>query len=168
MDTVSDNRLATLDREQLIDALADPDVGVAQEAAVALRAVTGMTLNFDPNADQDLKEKAVREWRDFWERDRSSPDFGNLRVVKARVLDVRGDLGNLTISAGARNRVAEHQTWTITKKIAGEDRVFLLEIIAVSRNQSVARVLDPSDVFYLAPGDPALYAAPPPENHAAG
>ncbi|MEW6073789.1 MAG: HEAT repeat domain-containing protein, partial [Planctomycetota bacterium] len=52
----------------LIDALEDPEASVREAAVVALRAVTGREQNFDPNAKESDRAKAVRRWREWWEK----------------------------------------------------------------------------------------------------
>ena len=57
----------------LIDALEDPEASVREAAVVALRSVTGREHRFDPNAKESDRAKAVRRWRDWW--DKSQDDF---------------------------------------------------------------------------------------------
>lgn len=52
----------------LIDALEDPEASVREAAVVALRSVTGREHRFDPNAKESERSKAVRRWRDWWQR----------------------------------------------------------------------------------------------------
>ncbi len=57
----------------LIDALEDPEASVREAAVVALRSITQREHRFDPTAKESDRAKAVRRWRDWW--DKAQDDF---------------------------------------------------------------------------------------------
>jgi len=52
----------------LIDALEDGEASVREAALVALRAVTGEDIAFDPVAKESERAKRVKAWRDWWKK----------------------------------------------------------------------------------------------------
>ncbi|MEZ6017209.1 MAG: HEAT repeat domain-containing protein [Planctomycetota bacterium] len=54
----------------LIDALEDERTAVREHALFALQALTHETLRFDANASESERTKRVREWRDWWGKNR--------------------------------------------------------------------------------------------------
>ena len=57
----------------LIDALEDPEASVREAAVVALRSITQREHRFDPTAKESDRAKAVRRWREWW--DKAQDDF---------------------------------------------------------------------------------------------
>lgn len=54
----------------LIDALEDERTAVRENALFALQALTRETLRFDANGSEAERSKRVREWRDWWTKNR--------------------------------------------------------------------------------------------------
>jgi HEAT repeat protein len=54
----------------LIEALADDRSAVREEALVAHQTLTGETLKFEPHASDSERTKRVRDWRDWWAKNR--------------------------------------------------------------------------------------------------
>jgi hypothetical protein len=54
----------------LIEALEDERSAVREEALVALQTLTGETLKFEPHASDSERAKRVRDWRDWWTKNR--------------------------------------------------------------------------------------------------
>ena len=52
----------------LIDALEDSEAAVREAALVALRALTGKDLRFDPMASEAERSKKVKAWREWWKK----------------------------------------------------------------------------------------------------
>lgn len=52
----------------LIDALEDEAEVVRGEAVTSLRKITGENFRFDPQAKESERNKRVRSWRDWWEK----------------------------------------------------------------------------------------------------
>ncbi len=50
----------------LIDALNDRDVGVRQQAIMALRRITRQFLGFEANQHKAERDQIVARWRDWW------------------------------------------------------------------------------------------------------
>lgn len=61
----------------LIDALSDPEPSVREAVYTALKAVTGRDLPFDAlSEDAEEREKHVKGWREWWEREGPKPVNG--------------------------------------------------------------------------------------------
>jgi uncharacterized coiled-coil protein SlyX len=52
----------------LIDTLEDEEASVREAALVALRALSGQSIPFDPHAKEGDRSKRVKAWRDWWEQ----------------------------------------------------------------------------------------------------
>ena len=143
----------------LIERLADTDRSIAHSAVVALRAMTGMTLNFDADAPGDEKAEAIEQWRQWWEREKDAPDFGRARLIRARITDINGATGEVTFDAGGRNGVSVGQVFVVEKDIRGEAIVVELEIVDAGHTTSRARIPERSQAFSLATGDLAVFDA---------
>ncbi|MBK8977969.1 MAG: HEAT repeat domain-containing protein [Planctomycetes bacterium] len=58
--------------EALLTALADPEEIVRFTAYASLKAVTGQSLPFDPEAREDQRASMQRRWRRWWDENRDS------------------------------------------------------------------------------------------------
>jgi len=145
--------------EPLISALGDSDKSVATEAAIALRAATGMTLHFDAKAQTGDKDAAIEEWQRWWEEERDAGDFGRVRLIRTRITDVNAGTGQVTLATGRRNRAARGQVFIVEKDVRGEAAVIRLEVVDVGQTTSRAQIGEKSQAFSLAIGDAAVLDA---------
>jgi len=63
----------------LIDTLEDEEASVREAALVALRAISGQSIPFDPLARDGERSKRVRAWRDWWEQASKEPAKGKTK-----------------------------------------------------------------------------------------
>lgn len=145
--------------EPLISALGDSDKSVATEAAIALRAATGMMFNFDADAGDDEKAQAIEQWRRWWEQEKGSGDFGKVRLIRAHITDINAGTGEVTLDVGRRNRASPGQVFIVEKDVRDETVTIRLEIVDVGQTTSRARIGEKSQAFSLAIGDAAVFDA---------
>lgn len=123
----------------LVRVLRDTDITVRDEALLQLVRITGETnLMFDVRASSSNREKAIKKWEEWLERNNTSSSVSTkLPEINTTVVEVDNDIGFVILGVGKNDGVLKGAVFNIYH---GTDYLGVVEIDEIYEKYSAARI----------------------------